>query len=564
LATASAERDDTRPNSGGHPSQSAPTEGRLPFVLRIGVTGHRKLEDPVAAAEWLHEAVTLVRDLIPPLPATEVVLAAVSALAEGTDRLLAIDVLSRPGSRLEVSLPMPRSEYMRDFAEADSQEEFSSLLAQASRIWQAPSQSTRDQPYDRESTRQKSYLRAGQHVVDQSDVVIAFWNGLPPQGPGGTADIVDYARAGGVPLVWIRPDGRMKFEFDVERVETLREAARDLNDYNRAVIPQLKAEAATKRQRGYLGLGEGKDNPLRSECDQVANWLMPFFVRADLLAIRLQRWFLALSSGMFAMAAVAVAIVAIQINFWPTANWVAGFEVLILLFLLGIPLLRNRMKLNERWASHRFLAERLRSAYFLALAGTGDKARQDRRASFSDPTVAWVERAMAEIMTHRTRPELTVTDVEPLRAYLAEHWIEDQEHYHDTASDFHEKWDVRLRRATATLFGITLISAVLHLAGIGHHGVHTSDLAETLIVLSISVPALGAAVHGVETQGLYRHHAKRYERMSKLLNQLVEPMEHAPDLQHIRSIAIEVERIMREESNDWFGVMRFHDVELIT
>jgi hypothetical protein len=28
-------------------------------------------------------------------------------------------------------------------------------------------------------------------------------------------------------------------------------------------------------------------------------------------------------------------------------------------------------------------------------------------------------------------------------------------------------------------------------------------------------------------------------------------------------VAANVERSMREESNDWFGVMRFHDIELI-
>ena len=29
-------------------------------------------------------------------------------------------------------------------------------------------------------------------------------------------------------------------------------------------------------------------------------------------------------------------------------------------------------------------------------------------------------------------------------------------------------------------------------------------------------------------------------------------------------MARETERVMREENSDWFGVMRFHDIELIT
>ncbi len=48
------------------------------------------------------------------------------------------------------------------------------------------------------------------------------------------------------------------------------------------------------------------------------------------------------------------------------------------------------------------------------------------------------------------------------------------------------------------------------------------------------------------------------------LVQLRDQMNEAESLAQIRHIAANVERSMREESNDWFGVMRFHDIELIT
>lgn len=38
----------------------------------------------------------------------------------------------------------------------------------------------------------------------------------------------------------------------------------------------------------------------------------------------------------------------------------------------------------------------------------------------------------------------------------------------------------------------------------------------------------------------------------------------AESLEELRKAAAETERIMREENSDWFGVMRFHDMELIT
>ncbi len=52
--------------------------------------------------------------------------------------------------------------------------------------------------------------------------------------------------------------------------------------------------------------------------------------------------------------------------------------------------------------------------------------------------------------------------------------------------------------------------------------------------------------------------------MAGLLAQLQEEMANARSLAQVRDVAAETERIMREENSDWFGVMRFHDMELIT
>jgi hypothetical protein len=41
-------------------------------------------------------------------------------------------------------------------------------------------------------------------------------------------------------------------------------------------------------------------------------------------------------------------------------------------------------------------------------------------------------------------------------------------------------------------------------------------------------------------------------------------MTEAITLGQVREVAAATERVMREENSDWFGVMRFHDMELIT
>jgi hypothetical protein len=103
----------------------------------------------------------------------------VSALAEGADRLVAKKVLTNKDARLEVALPLPEEEYLEDFKDEASKEEFLCLLGQASETpWQALDGLDREVAYE----------RAGRYVVDRCDALIALWDGKKSRGRGGTAE----------------------------------------------------------------------------------------------------------------------------------------------------------------------------------------------------------------------------------------------------------------------------------------------------------------------------------------------------------------------------------------
>ena len=133
--------------------------------------------------------------------------------------------------------------------------------------------------------------------------------------------------------------------------------------------------------------------------------------------------------------------------------------------------------------------------------------------------------------------------MDPLRDYLSRFWIGRQRGYHDEASTRNDRREQRLRRATAILFAVTLVAAVLHAAGLGPSLHLTTDL----VVLSVAVPAIGAAIHGVGTQREYRRHAERCRRMIVQLTRLESAMSEARNLPEIRQVAANVERSMREE-----------------
>jgi len=172
----------------------------------IGVTGHRKISQDTSLAEAVRSAIAGILEKVGGDGGTTPELVVLSALAEGADRLVAREALKFPGARLEVVLPMSRDDYERDFQKGRSKAEFEALLDRAVHIEQLLPEGTRDETYE----------RAGQYVVDHCDLLVALWDGRPAAGQGGTGDIVRYARERKRPLLWIYPDKPAKMTFEPE------------------------------------------------------------------------------------------------------------------------------------------------------------------------------------------------------------------------------------------------------------------------------------------------------------------------------------------------------------
>ena len=152
-------------------------------VVRLGVTGHRAFDDDV---DEVASAVDLVLDRVGgPLEVR-------SSLAEGADRLVVERALRRAGTRLVAVLPLEPDDYAADFdGTADAFRHLLDLAVEVEVV--AP-----------QSTREAAYERAGHVVVDGSDVLVALWDGAASRGRGGTAEIVEYARAAGVAVEVVR------------------------------------------------------------------------------------------------------------------------------------------------------------------------------------------------------------------------------------------------------------------------------------------------------------------------------------------------------------------------
>lgn len=120
-----------------------------------------------------------------------------SPLAPGADQLAARIGLGL-GYTLHVPLPFAVDDYVRSFDTDDARLAFRELLAIA-----GPDQLTLDGDV---IVPERAYEAVGRLVVRNADLLIAVWDGRPSRGRGGTADIVRYAAASRVPVVWIHAE----------------------------------------------------------------------------------------------------------------------------------------------------------------------------------------------------------------------------------------------------------------------------------------------------------------------------------------------------------------------
>jgi predicted Rossmann fold nucleotide-binding protein DprA/Smf involved in DNA uptake len=154
-------------------------------VIRIGVTGHRGLAPGVRRA-----VAALLSAHLKPYGCEMVGL---SCLADGADAVFAEAVVAA-GAPLEAVVPA--SGY-REALPEEHRPVYDRLLAQAVLVHALP---------HTESTPE-AHMEAGRLLVRRCDQLVAVWDGRPARGPGGTADVVAYARSLFRPVSVLWPEG---------------------------------------------------------------------------------------------------------------------------------------------------------------------------------------------------------------------------------------------------------------------------------------------------------------------------------------------------------------------
>ena len=145
-------------------------------MFRIGIVGHRYLANSETIAFVSDQSLAVLRQA--QLKHPDVV--AFSAIAEGADTLFAEAALTL-GIPLEIVRPF--AEYAADFETQEAMARYEALHLAA----------RRELVLTHNERSNVAYEAAMNWIVNQSDLLLVVWDGLPADGAGGTGDAVKQA-----------------------------------------------------------------------------------------------------------------------------------------------------------------------------------------------------------------------------------------------------------------------------------------------------------------------------------------------------------------------------------
>lgn len=579
------------------PSAGSPTgeeSFRPSYELRIGVTGHRAGFDVKRVQNSVGRLLEAISTALSHQALVPVEWTAVSSLAAGADRIVAREVLNRPGAKLDAILPFTEQEYRKDFKETGDVAEFESLLSQARHVVEPAAGALSAASTSEE--RNAGYLAAGHAVVDACEILIALWDGQPSRGKGGTAEVVRYALNCERLVLWIdtaqldaaprrltlpggaMPDGELSGS-ELVRSPPPRTAKQLSPGYHQ--LAAYFRDRAFRRDHFERQLEQERRRlqELATRCGvdearlaPILGIVLPNYVRADQLASHYQYWHVCASKGEFFLAATAVTVAMLQVQFFPDQSWIILFELVAMIAAVLFFIQNLRQAWHEKWLHDRYLAEQLRTAVFTLILGEDPSPRfESARGTipfYEDPG-NWLPRLVQRITSQAIRGirEPGPADLEPLRKFVVGGWLLEQSRYHARTAEERERPATRAKQAVLTCFVATLIAALLHFLGVGHAheggGPGIVLAGQAITFLAVVLPAWAAATHGYSRQMEFERMAARSTEMSRVLARHADRLQAASNIEELRRCVRDAAHVTSLESYEWWVLLSFVRPELV-
>ncbi len=591
---------------------------RPPFVLSVGVTGHRAdVLGPDALAELaprLRASLKLIemagtallgreQDCFAPEPPW---LRFVSPIADGADQIAA-EVALELGWELQAVLPFPRAAYRRSLANLDARERFDALLERATCTLQLPGDEQREL---------NAYVMAGRATVAHCDILIAVWDGLPPRGRGGTGEVVQLAITRGTAVIHLHPEPaippRLLWSAFDPAVLTLADdvsVERPVDHDNIEVLldallmppPEVHEQAflkrfATERLRkvrarieyplllaatGVARFGArhfaekhgarqiaDEWRTYREGCATTPEMSAPIEILeqayswADRLATHFAQTYRSGHIFNFVLGGVAVCL---GLSAFMAPQWklaIAGVEILITLAIILNAHIGTRNEWHRRWLDYRQLAERLRPMRSLKLLGI---AAPDPPGTATNPVPnRWIDWYASGVWRAMGCPSgaLGAERVSRLATAIADHEVAPQVAYHERNARQVHGLDARLGKVGFALFAATLLVSVATLIGLWIGAPFVSRYGDWFTLVSAGFPALGTAVFGIRFQADFGGDAVRSLATAGTLGQIDAELRKDVTLLRAADLVEQAARVMLSDLDEWRLVNQQRDLSV--
>ena len=590
----------------------------MPFVLTVGVTGHRAEVlaegDVERLRERIRETLLLIEetgrallrresDCFAPGAAT---LRFVSPIADGADQIAA-DLALELGWELQAILPFSRDVYRASLANHGARERFDALIERACCLLELPGDP--DDSLD-------AYIMTGRATVAHCDVLIAVWDGKPPRGRGGTGEVVQLALTRGTAIIHVpinpksevrvlwaafdptvvtvaddpgvsRPLDRQDVDAlltgllmppaDEQEQNFLKRFTLERLRHFRARIeyPLLLAATGVKRfkptsytDKYYAAQIRDEWQRYRVGCAEAHNILAPIdlleeaYSWADRLATHFAQTYRSGHIFNFVLGGVAVclglsAFMAPHLKFEE-----AALEMLITLGVIVNARIGAKQEWHRRWLDYRQLAERLRPMRTLKLLGI---AAPDPPGTATNPiSNRWIEWYAGGIWRGMGCPSGKIDRdcAARLARAIADHEVEPQVSYHERHAEQIEKLDHRLEQVSMTLFVATLIASIATIIAYGFNLPFVNVYGNWFTLVSAGFPALGTAIFGIRFQADFGGDAVRSMATANTLRQIDEELRKDVTLSRAADLAEQAGRIMLADLDEWQLVNQQRDLSV--
>ncbi len=487
--------------------------GRLPQFHAVGFTGHRHLADPAGTARAIRGALDSLRAEVP----GEWI--ALTSIARGSDQLF-VQQARAIGLSWHAILPLPPAEFATDFtpAEWSAAEE---TLATADHV----------KVINEYGDRKDAYLDCGIETVNGSEVLIAVWDGDSARGKGGTADVVEYAKSTGKPVMIIDAVTHEVRKENWNRLEPNDAVLDDLNGLPEAVsawsVNPFKAPDAVFH--------------FQQKCDYHATHGAPQFRRLIVATV--------------VAHVVATVIGAAVVGYGLHLLALPWLELSFITFALAAAIvLRRKMHSHHSWVRCRLAAEFCRSA--LATWGLPRAAPLLHNLDLAGARGLARSLYILHTRSSATRP----VPIEEFKRIYLEKRIDDQLAYYDRQVSR----ALPLYKRLAAGFSIGTVSALVFTAFYAITRTLHTELplwvtGTTYVFLPIALPAVAAACISIISINDLQRRVSRYREMRTLLETSRTQIASCRTWNSVEHVVLRTERALLREVIEWHSIRSFSE-----